>query len=60
MKKLALAAAIAAGLSAPAFAADYIPAPAPTCHETYGVFAIFHCWHEGWLFHHTAPAPVRG
>lgn len=58
MKKvsIALAAALALSVSAPVFAADYIPAPAPTCHETYGLFSIFHCWHE---VHHPAAA-VRG
>lgn len=66
MKKLciALAATLAISTAAPAIAADLIPAPPPppppTCHETYGIFAIFHCWHHGghhgW-FHHHGPAP---
>lgn len=74
MKKLSIAfvAAFAIGsATAPVLAADYIPAPPPpSCHEVYGIFAIFHCWHEAHpsLFHHPmpwhhpapAPAPIRG
>ena len=51
MRKLAiaLAAAIAISATAPALAADFIPAPPPpSCHETYGIFAIFHCPHHGY------------
>ena len=59
MKKLSitLATALTIGLAAPALAADIIPVPvaapaqpAASCHETYGLLSIFHCWHHGgWL-----------